>query len=180
MSDCCDLFPEEWKPVPGYEDYYLVSNHGRLLSLRAPVGWRKVPRLLKPGSSQGWLRVVLCKEGPKKVHAVHRLVLETFVSPCPEGLQCSHQDGVRGNNHVDNLRWETAKENSGKRAIHGTQTQGSVHGSAKLTERKVLRIKRLLARNVTLQEIADQYGVTDVTISCIKTNKTWKHVVLEE
>lgn len=42
---------------------------------------------------------------------VHRLVAAAFI-PNPENKPCiDHIDGDRANNHADNLRWVTVKEN---------------------------------------------------------------------
>jgi hypothetical protein len=60
---------------------------------------------LKPiRKTWGHLYVNLVRGGVKKSRAVHRLVLEAFVGPCPPGYQCCHWDGVATNNRVENLR----------------------------------------------------------------------------
>jgi hypothetical protein len=54
---------------------------------------------------------------------------------------------------------------------------GEKHPNHKLTEQKVIQIKILLLEgNLTQQEIADMFGVSQLTISDINTGKTWKHV----
>lgn len=58
-----------------------------------------------------------CSNGYMSVHIrgiiykVHRIVLETFVGPCPDGMECDHKDRNRSNNHIENLRWVTKAEN---------------------------------------------------------------------
>ena len=42
---------------------------------------------------------------------IHRLVLESFVGPCPDGMETRHLDGNRENNHFQNLCWGTHSEN---------------------------------------------------------------------
>ena len=73
---------EIWLPLPRNKKY-AVSNRGRIKRiLRGPGA--VVGRVLKP-----WL----CKRGYLQVDiggtyfVVHRLVLETFVCPCPKGTR---------------------------------------------------------------------------------------------
>ena len=54
-------------------------------------------------------------------------------------------------------------------------------GVAVLTEPKVLEIKRQLAAGgKSVAKIAKEFGVHATTVNCIKWNKTWKHVVLQQ
>lgn len=47
-----------------------------------------------------------------KKYKVHRLVLEAFVGPCPEGFECDHSDRDRHNNALTNLRWCSPTDNN--------------------------------------------------------------------
>lgn len=87
----------EWKPVLGFEGVYEVSDSGlvRSLARRCNLGWcpatRDVrTRLLKPGTHKGYKFVTLMQLGVSRTRLVHRLVLESFVGPCPPGLECRH------------------------------------------------------------------------------------------
>jgi hypothetical protein len=42
---------------------------------------------------------------------IHRIVLESFVGFCPTNMEGCHKDGNRANNRLDNLRWDTHKNN---------------------------------------------------------------------
>lgn len=54
-------------------------------------------------------------------------------------------------------------------------------GVAVLTEAKVLEIKRQLAAGgKSVAAIAREFGVHITTINCIKWQKTWKHVQLQQ
>jgi hypothetical protein len=44
-------------------------------------------------------------------YLVHRLVLETFVGPCPEGYECDHWNRDRSDNRLVNLHWVSKSEN---------------------------------------------------------------------
>jgi hypothetical protein len=54
-------------------------------------------------------------------------------------------------------------------------------GVAVLTDGKVMEIKRQLAAGgKSVGKIAKEFGVHPTTINCIKWNKTWKHVQLQQ
>ena len=48
-------------------------------------------------------------------YLVHRLVLETFVGPCPEGFECDHINRIRDDNSLENLRWVSKTTNQRNR-----------------------------------------------------------------
>ena len=51
---------------------------------------------------------------------VHRLVLEAFVGPRPEGMVARHLNGDPGDNRLENLAWGTQSENNYDKVRHGT------------------------------------------------------------
>lgn len=118
---------EYWKPVVGYEGLYEVSNWGRVKSFDT---YRKGKngsvrlckgRILKPKTNKdGYLHVVLCKNGKRKTCLVHRITAEAFLE-IPEELkhlkgtrylQVNHKDENKLNNNTENLEWCSAKYNS--------------------------------------------------------------------
>lgn len=107
---------EIWKDIPGYIGQYKVSNYGRVRSLAREDsnGIRLRERILKPGrnvSGDGYYFVCLCKNGVAKNHQIHRLVVESFISPIPKGMVVDHIDENKLNNRLDNLRIITNHEN---------------------------------------------------------------------
>lgn len=95
-----------WKDIEGYKGHYQISNYGNVRSLK------KDAFLMKGGYLKGYKIISLWKNGTGKMFRVHRLVAAAFI-PNPENKPCiDHIDGDRTNNHADNLRWVTAKENS--------------------------------------------------------------------
>lgn len=107
---------EEWKPMPGFEDYYLVSNRGNVWSIRSS-------RLLKPSEThQGYLRVSPSVDGFVKKCAVHRLVALAFI-PNPESKPTvNHINENKKDNRVENLEWATVAEQN----VHGTRIERAV------------------------------------------------------
>ncbi|WP_084978779.1 NUMOD4 motif-containing HNH endonuclease [Prescottella equi] len=120
--------PESWCPVPGYEGYYEVSNLGQVRGLDryGSDGRRVAGRVLKPAAHHRdrhrWVN--LSRDGVARPHFVHRLVLEAFIGPCPEGQVACHWDDDPDNNSVDNLRWGTLKDNA-RDAIRNKKTKAS-------------------------------------------------------
>ena len=113
---------EKWKPVVGYEGLYEVSDQGRMRSLsrRDARGALRKERLLKPYvMKHGHHQTGLTKDGVTKYHLIHRLVLEAFVGPCPEGMEACHGEGGPADNRVENIRWDTRSENMKDIARHG-------------------------------------------------------------
>jgi hypothetical protein len=60
------------------------------------------------------------------------------------------------------------------RSIGGAR--GEKHGSAKLTARDVLAIRKLLKSGMSQGEIGKVFGVTNSLVHLVKAGKIWKHV----
>lgn len=119
---------EIWKPIPGYEGCYMISNHGRVLSLpRISASGAKLKGKIRKHSinSSGHHQVGLHRDGKKRLALVHVLVLEAFTGPRPYGMEACHNDGDHDNNRADNLRWGTHSENMRDRDLHGKGPKGT-------------------------------------------------------
>jgi hypothetical protein len=103
-------------------------------------------------------------------------MLETFVGPRPEGMECCHNDGNTSNNSIENLRWGTPKENSEDRKRHGTYLCGENVGGAKLKENEVQEVRQLIASVMSDKRIAKKFSVSSSCIQGIRDGKTWKHL----
>lgn len=120
---------EIWKAYPLNENY-LVSNYGNVKN--------KNGRMLKPYSNKGYLYISASKNNKRTTTAVHRMVLMAFhyFEGC-ENLQVDHVDGVKSNNHLENLRWVSSQENiqiknQNYEIIHGLLSQIiQIHGYEK-------------------------------------------------
>lgn len=65
---------EEWRPVEGYDEKYLVSNYGRVKSLKQ----NKERILTAFPNNKGYFRVCLSKNGKGRHFLVSRLVAMAF------------------------------------------------------------------------------------------------------
>lgn len=158
------ILPEEWRPVPGL-DNYSVSNQGRVLGPRGKV--------LKLNISQGYYRFGFYDKLSQRMSYlhVHQAVAFAFLGPIPYGMVVCHGPKGKSVNSIDNLYYATQAHNCGPdRVRDGTINRGTMHGKCKLTETDVKDI-RLDPRSCTA--IGRHYGVNVKTIWSIKKRKTW-------
>ena len=154
---------EVWKDVVGYEGSYQVSNKGNVRSVerRNSRGYRLAGRILKPGhDNDGYLHVVLCKNGKRKTTTVHRLVAEAFI-PNPESLpQVNHIDEVKDNNNVENLEWCDSKYNNN----HGTMIERAAQARSKKVRAVNIKTGEVLTFNSAKE--AKKKGYPGVAAAC--------------
>ena len=95
---------EEWKTVVYDGEIYSnyeISNFGNIRNVK-----RKT--LLHPSKRKnGYLQVLLYKDGKRKIFLVHRIVAFTFIpnNNQQEKPDVNHKDENKENNRIDNLEW---------------------------------------------------------------------------
>ena len=181
---------EVWKPIQIKEvmGKYEVSNKGRVKSLArydTRGVWRKEkflkPRQNKSGGKGHYLHVCLCNGDWQKNFKIHRLVAEAFIPNPDNKPEVNHKDGVKVNNHVENLEWNTRSENcqhscDNKLIVHAL---GHNHGRQKLTEEDVTFIYNTYMKdkprsNFNANQIGRDYGVDGRAILNIYRKESWK------
>lgn len=114
---------EEWRDIPEYEGIYQISNLGRVKSLERRVVYRNgntrlvSSKILKSNKTpNGYLKVVLAKEGSRYTVLVHHLMSIVFLNHIPSAgnLIVDHKDDDKLNNRKDNLQIITIRENRNK------------------------------------------------------------------
>lgn len=165
---------EAWKPVPGCEGLYEVSDAGRLRRLTRREGYHSEllhePVLVTPKRAGKYLAATLSRDGWKKRFYIHQLVLLAFRGPRPGKATGSHLDGDHDNNSLANLDWESMSANHRRKRDHGTMLRGEVHPQSKLTQQKVDAIRSSKSSHADLAEL---YGVSRGRISQIKRGEGW-------
>ncbi|MFA4834859.1 MAG: HNH endonuclease [Dehalococcoidia bacterium] len=183
MSDSHNTIFEIWKAIPGFPGYD-VSNHGRVRSYWSKVnGTRQreisnTPQKLLTLSfhGAGYPFVNLKNKHRMYPYLVHRLVLLAFVGPCPSGMEACHNDGSRTNNHINNLRYGTRKENVDDRAIHNTNLVGEKHPNCKLNAKQVKQIRLLYENGCKYKYLVMLFNISYAQISRIINYKKWKSI----
>lgn len=161
---------EIWKDVRGYEGLYQVSNIGRVKSLER----RSYPnngksyfiknRILKEIINKvGYSVVCLRKDGSGKFLLVHRLVVESFISPINE-LEVDHINTIRKDNRVSNLRLVTHLEN-----CYNSITRRSVLKANNNKSKPVAQIEKLtgklINKFISVREASRQTGIHQYCIT---------------
>lgn len=101
---------EEWRGVVGYENYFLVSDYGRVIRL---FSTKFIPAGIYPLNQKPWAYAAFSAniDGKRKTFIVHIEVMRAFVGERPEGLEIDHIDQRKTNNRLDNLEYVTHSEN---------------------------------------------------------------------
>ena len=93
---------ETWNDVKGYEGLYQVSSLGRIKSLYRTTVFKKGGIKIYPeqimavqNGSNGYMTIMLCRDGKVKGFRVHRLMCESFIPNPNNKEQVNHIDGVK-------------------------------------------------------------------------------------
>lgn len=176
---------ECWLPVVGYAGRYEVSNLGRVRSIertlrktsetRGSYDYVVPPRIMRLSPRSGYPSTTLYRDGVKIRLSVHRLVVEAFVGPIPNGMCVCHVDGDRTNNRATNLRIDTHAANSADMIGHGRSLVGQRNHLSKLTPDAIRTIRE--AQGVlTQRQLARRFGVSKAAVGYAQRGITWRHI----
>lgn len=169
----------EYRDIPGWPGYRAGSD-GSIWTCRGQGAHRgkltrRWLRMKSRAAKSGHLFLVLSVMGKQRCAYVHTLVLEAFVGPRPEGMECRHYpDQNPANNAIDNLRWDTPLNNQRDRKENGTAPTGGK--PVKLTADGVKEIRRLVAAGVNHRQAAERFGVSRSLVGMIVNRKVWASV----
>lgn len=156
---------EEWRPIPGYEGLYSVSNLGRFRHETSGCNKRAGVPIVGTDNGTGYRMVSVTNLlGVGASVGVHRLVALAFIGPCPWAREVNHIDGVRDNNRLENLEYVTRGQNIRHAyRVTGNKTpvmmKGPANPACKLSFRDVLEIRRRFTTE-SGSELAAEFGVS--------------------
>jgi hypothetical protein len=165
---------EIWKDIPEYEGRYLVSNTGKVKSLKIKNGFgvhSKDKEIKLEETWNGYLRASLSK----KKMLVHRIVAKTFLPNLNNLPDVNHKDGNKKNNCVENLEW-ISKSNNTKHAYSLgllKKMYGENNPQSKLTNIERAEIVSKLETD-SVKNIANKFKISESVISKLRKNLGFK------
>ena len=179
---------EVWKPLqfPGWKSlrkHYALSSHGRVASYTDDI--LADGKLLNGSLTTGYRTLNLHRPGNNGTLYVHREIAKLFVKkPTPKHKYVVHTNHNKTDNSAKNLQWATLEEmiehqqqSPAKVAYKKVQANRSV--GLKLTLAQVKSIKTALTsktRKMTIKQLAEKYGVSEMTMYRIKSGENWSRV----
>jgi hypothetical protein len=159
---------ERWFPIVGWEGLYDVSDQGNV--------WSHPRRRLKKQTLNhgGYPTTGLVLNGKPRSKLVHRLVMEAFVGPCPQGYEVNHIDGDKANCRLTNLEYVTPGDNQRHSYRTGLRERryAGTHEN-KLTEQQVIEILQLRGK-MRQEDAASLYGISKSMVYLIQSRRRWK------
>lgn len=179
---------ETWKPLTfkghkSLRNKYAISSHGRIASYKDQIF--EDGKLLKGSTTSGYKTLNLHADGKSNTLYIHREVAKQFLDK--SGRKDSiviHLNHDKSDNRSRNLKWvnqehsiQHQQQSPARRAFHERQRDRSK--GLKLTLAQVKAIKTQLAnpnRKLTNRQIAEKYGVSEMTIYRILRGESWSSV----
>lgn len=159
--------------------------------------WSKVDRNGGPdacwlwkGATSPYGHGIFARYGRKKQGSgiAHRIAYELLTGPIPTGMKCCHRCDVPAcvnprhiflGTQADNMRdmWSKGRGNPPPRNdFVPIGRKGEEHHAAKLTEDKVLEIKRRRIAGENARALAEEFGVSFSLVYLIAKSQAWSHL----
>jgi hypothetical protein len=164
------VFKMQMAIIPGFP-HYGITDVGQVYNFRKH-------RFLKLGTSkQGYKTAGLTEDGIFYTISVARFVLLTFKGNPPIGTECCHNNGIKIDNQLGNLRWDTHQNNMSDAKEHKHIYTHFNKRTYKLSKFDVRIIIYMWQTGLFTQKIiASIYDVTEKWIKKIINRQVWRHV----
>src|SRR5690606_10379123 len=140
-------------------------------------------KLLNGSLTTGYRTLNLHRPGNKGTLYIHREMAKLFLKkPSPKHKYVIHVNYDKTDNKIKNIRWATLEEmiehqqNSPAKVAY-KQVQANRTAGLKLNASQVKKIKETLNnknRKMTIKQLAEKYGVSEMTMYRIKSGENWR------
>ena len=153
---------EEWRVIPSFPDY-VVSNYGSIIRIAGTHAVTGKPRKTKR-NNRGYLMISLYFRGQDHTRLVHRLIMEAFVGPCPDGYNVDHINNRKEDNRLKNLRYVPCSTNKPKARY------GEENCIMRISDKEVAEMRLMYRTGMFSQsELADRFQCSQASVSRICT-----------
>lgn len=148
---------------------YWVTDTGRV--------FRGERELKKNKGTVGYTTVSIAyTDGTRKVRFVHRLVAEAFI-PNPENKPIvNHKNLIKKDNRVENLEWNTSKENNQHAHDNGAFRSSGAHHHAIFPDELIHKICSMIQEGRRTIDIIKALEVPKYLVHDVRTKRTWNHI----
>ncbi len=169
-----------WKEL---RNKYAVSSLGRIASYKEVV--HEDGKLLRGSITTGYRTLNLHRPANKGTLYIHREMAKLFFKkPSVKYKYVIHNNHDKLDNNIKNLKWATLEEmiehqqgSPAKIAYKKKQANRTV--GLKLNATQVKKIKETLGnknRKITIKQLAEKYGVSEMTMYRIKSGENWGRI----
>ncbi len=169
-------------PVLNFSGYRARSD-GFILSLRrggaiaTNTVWRVLTPIIRDNKKRtGYRCVTLFKNGVRHQLRISRLMLESFIGPCPNGMEASHENGNSLDDRIENLAWKTHPENEADKSRHGTLLMGEECYLSTHCDQDVSILWEMVSQGYSGRQIANTLGTTPNWVNMVYRGRIWKHL----
>ena len=165
-----DIVFEENGIVYDYRGLYQVSNLGNVKSLGNGKSNASKDKTLKPSTNaNGYLFIILYKDGKQKYFRIHRLVAHMFIKndDSINKTEINHIDENKTNNCVDNLEWCTKEYNNN----YGTHNEKVGKALSIFVYFLKPNSEKWFNEPISIIELSRRTGISDVALGRSLHNK---------
>lgn len=166
--------PEGFYPIKDFEDSYAISKAGEIMRIKNAKGAR-VGKILKNQihSKRGYLIIRLTTKKISKTYDIHILMANTFLGRVDNSLQVCHNNGIKTDCRLENLRIDTVTANNNDRILHGTSNRGTRNGQNKYPDEIILEIRKLADSGEKKVKLSKKFNIPYAYIRKIINKERW-------
>lgn len=155
------------------ETNYYITEYGEVLNKK-----KGLKKIISSVGKDGYNKVGLSFNGKRTFYRVHRLVAECYIPNPNNHQQVNHINGIKTDNHVNNLEWVSQSQNIIHALKQGLIPSGEKSHMSKLKKEDIDFIRshyQYKSKKYNSKTLGKMFGVCHGEILRIVKNKLWKY-----